>query len=334
MEYDAKVRCCGYCYGVGDLKKCAKCPRSYCSRECQVKDWKSGHKVWCGKAGEKCVDYEIKETEDKGLGMFALRDFQRGEKILVERAVATQATLGPRRLGQPINKDQLENKNVLKATMNLAPIESKDLRVIYMVNDAALGDIHEDVGTGLFINFSRINHDCVGNSAHFYESDLGLKLLVASDTISAGKEITFSYANNTPTSERIMRMQLRGFECSCIACQNPSIAAKLDKQVELDKKIMNLGSQGKIEQAIQAGKALLRIHDELKGSDMEYARTYYDLYQVAITKQKTVKQGIGFIKEAHKCALRFYGREKSPQVQKFKQYAENPSSHRNYRCIN
>lgn len=118
------------------------------------------------------------------------------------------------------------------------------------------------------------------------------------------------------------------------ALQNPSIAAKLDKQVELDKKIMNLGSQGKIEQAIQAGKALLRIHDELKGSDMEYARTYYDLYQVAITKQKTVKQGIGFIKEAHKCALRFYGREKSPQVQKFKQYAENPSSHRNYRCIN
>ncbi len=47
------------------------------------------HKVWCGKSGEKCIDYEIRDAgEGKGLGLFTLRDFERGEKILVERAVA------------------------------------------------------------------------------------------------------------------------------------------------------------------------------------------------------------------------------------------------------
>ena len=331
-EYDPTVRCCGYCYGVGiPLQKCARCSRSYCSRECQKKDWKIGkHKVWCGKAGEKCVDYEIKETETKGLGLFALRDFQRGEKILVERVVATQA-----RPGGLINRDKLlENKNVWNASMALAPLESKDLGAIYMINCAALGDDNEGIGTGLFINFSRVNHDCVGNSNHFYDEDLGVKLLVANDYITVGTEITFSYASKSPTPERIMRMQLRGFTCSCAACKNPDLAAKLDRVLELDDTILNLGSWGKAEHAIQAGKSLIKLYDELKATDMLYSRTYYDLYQVAITKQKTVKQGIVFIKEAYEHGLRFYGREENEQVQKFKRYVNNPSLHPSYRCIN
>lgn len=90
MIFDPKNPCCGWCYGLGPTKKCSQCPRNYCSRECQVKDWKTGHhKTWFGKSGEKCVDYEIRDAGEKGLGLFLKRDFKRGEKILVERAVAT-----------------------------------------------------------------------------------------------------------------------------------------------------------------------------------------------------------------------------------------------------
>ena len=74
------------------------------------------------------------------------------------------------------------------------------------------------------------------NSTHFYDASVGMEALVASDLITAGTEITFSYASKSRTPERIMRMQLRGFTCSCAACQNPDLAAKLDRVLELDER--------------------------------------------------------------------------------------------------
>ena len=58
------------------------------------------HKIWYGKAGEKCVDYEIRDAGDKGLGLFAMRDFKQGKKILVERAVAVATRSGTCRYQQ------------------------------------------------------------------------------------------------------------------------------------------------------------------------------------------------------------------------------------------
>ncbi|KAL7554806.1 hypothetical protein ACHAWF_018346 [Thalassiosira exigua] len=330
MQYDAKERICAWCYVlVEDMKKCADCSRAYCSRDCQIKDWKVGHhKTWCGKAGEKCVDYEIRDAGEKGLGLFTLRDFERGEKILVERPVVTGHGTG-----QSLNRDQLKIESVMKATMALAPIESASLHEKFLVNAAALGDTDQE-GKGLFLNFSRINHDCIGNSTHYYDPDFGLKLLVANHDIPKGAEVTFSYTSNKKTQERALMMSFRGFQCTCIACKNQAVANKLDRVLDLDKKIMDLGCRGKTEQAIRAGTALLKLYDDLQLSDFQRVRTYYDLFQVAITKQKTVREGQRFIQEGYKHALQFYGRETHPEVQKYKQYAQKPSLHRNYRCIN
>lgn len=81
---------CSYCYAreAEPLKKCSKCKkRPFCSRECQVLDWKNGHKRWCGRSGELGTDFEIKESPGKGLGVFALRSFARDECIMVERPI-------------------------------------------------------------------------------------------------------------------------------------------------------------------------------------------------------------------------------------------------------
>jgi hypothetical protein len=77
---------CAYCYlpSTSTLSKCRK--RLFCSRECQSKDWKTGHKLYCGVGGEIDVDFEIRDAGgDVGLGVFALRDFEKNEKIIVER---------------------------------------------------------------------------------------------------------------------------------------------------------------------------------------------------------------------------------------------------------
>jgi len=54
--------CCGKSreeLGTKLLNKCSGCEKAYyCSRECQVKQWKAGHKKWCRKPGEfKPGDY-------------------------------------------------------------------------------------------------------------------------------------------------------------------------------------------------------------------------------------------------------------------------------------
>lgn len=54
---------CDYCEKTGARKFCSKCRKIYyCSKECQVKGWKGGHKLVCGKElpGMELMDIDIK----------------------------------------------------------------------------------------------------------------------------------------------------------------------------------------------------------------------------------------------------------------------------------
>ena len=58
--------------------KCGKCGLAwYCKTECQRSDWKI-HKKVCK------YPFEIKESEGKGLGLFATRDLEIGDLIVCE----------------------------------------------------------------------------------------------------------------------------------------------------------------------------------------------------------------------------------------------------------
>lgn len=315
---DPNAKCCGWCYGAGAASKCAKCPRLYCSRACQVEDWRrGGHKTWCGRAGQKRVDYEVRGAAGKGLGLFAKRVFVRGEKILVERPVVT---LGRRELGARSLEDVVRNEHTRKAILALHPFGENWLAK-FSLNCAAL---EEDAScdSGLFIDFSRVNHDCVGNSHHIYDDTTGVMLLIASHDISAGSEITFSYAMHLKSAERRLQLLVRGFQCFCKACQTPDIAEKLDRCVELDEKMGDYVKKGRARHAILTGKLLISIYDALQLSDALYARTYYEMYQVAILRYATQGVGIGFIRKAQEHAILLFG----PQHEKsrfYQQYIDN-----------
>jgi hypothetical protein len=335
--YDPTAPCCAWCYTISEnLKKCANCPRRYCGKECQKKDWSSKvggggghHKFWCCKSGEKDTDYEIRSAGDaKGLGLFAKRDFQRGEKILVERSIMTRNEDGS------ISKDAAlvtESRNTLNAFMSLAPSDSDDWWVKFETNSVALaGNEEGDKGSGVFLHFSRANHDCVGNVSHYFEPKMKLRLLVVDNFIVAGSEITFSYASNCTHAERRMMMMSRGFDCRCQACQLPEVSDKLDRIIELDKKIMNLGSVGKTEHAVRAGAALIKLYDEMKAPDIRYSRTHYDMFSMNITRKKTLQVGLAHLRKAHEHALRFYGWEENEVVREYSPLLSNPTSHPNY----
>ena len=63
------------------LKSCVCKKVSYCSKECQVKDWKN-HKP-------SCPPYVIREAPGKGKGMFATRKIKEGQVILEEYPLIT-----------------------------------------------------------------------------------------------------------------------------------------------------------------------------------------------------------------------------------------------------
>ena len=92
-----KTRHCAFCLEICGVpaKLCGGCKkRAYCSRECQVADWKitgSGqrHKNWCGRYehGEEDVDWEVAPVPNKGLGVRAKRLIPAGFRIIVEPVI-------------------------------------------------------------------------------------------------------------------------------------------------------------------------------------------------------------------------------------------------------
>ena len=74
---------CHFCKVVPEvqLKSCVCRKASYCSKECQAKDWKS-HKP-------SCYPFTIKESPGKGRGLFATRRIEAGQIILEEYPLFT-----------------------------------------------------------------------------------------------------------------------------------------------------------------------------------------------------------------------------------------------------
>jgi hypothetical protein len=53
----AKADVCSVC-GAGKARRCNNCHSvAYCGKDCQVKDWKDGHKIMCCQLAQRLVDY-------------------------------------------------------------------------------------------------------------------------------------------------------------------------------------------------------------------------------------------------------------------------------------
>ena len=323
------MNCCAYCYKPAEkLFTCGKChKRKFCSRDCQKAYWKNaGHNFYCGVAGEIGFDFEIRKVSDQiGLGIFALKDFQKDDTIMAERPLlhwkAGQRCL----LGSHSVPDSAR-----EAIAALVPAGGTFLQKLNRNCMACTSDDDDNEG-GLFVHMSRANHDCLANADHGYHEHRGVKILVAARA-NKGEEVTISYVGiYKALAQRQMRLRVSfGFHCNCTACSDTNVEAKLAILRDLDASILNLGSRGEIEAAMRKGRRLIQIYDELCVSSWLYQRTYYDLFQVAITKRKFVSDGIKYIKLAYASALAHTGDDLHPTVESMKNFSQNPSSHRNY----
>lgn len=298
---------------------CAKCQhRKYCSRDCQVADWKCGHKHWCGKAGEIGFDYEMRQSEGKGLGVFALRRFELGDKVMAERGFTYPSIHNvPPSIQSAIDK--------------LAPCDSRDLRMKVQTNAIGTGDDITISEAGIFINMSRVNHHCTGNTEHYYIVKHKVCILTALRTIEPGEEITFSYVPFAAEPNLYQNMhRIWGFSYQCSACSSPETMSKLLSMNRLDNQLLEYGRSQKFDEAFAVGEELILVYQEFHLSTMLFRRTYYDLFQIAIMRKATLDKAQYYIQQALKYLVLLLGDVDVPQMREYRKLVLEPTQHRNY----
>ena len=267
--------CTVCCIGLDNPQsryKCGKCiKRIYCSKECQMIDWKSGHKQWCCKAGEIGFDYEIKKSNKyTGLGVFALRDFVLGEKIMAQRCFT-------------VKNMHLLIPEQIEAVKKLEPIGSELISEKFDFNALDCG---KNINPVLCLDASRINHQCpfVENCSHYLIKEHGIKIIYAKRNINAGEELTISYIDSFDSYSELNDKW--GIKCCCDGCSNPHNMVYQKELVKLNKFIVNSKIDPKIR--INACDKLLDLyskantHSDANIPLMMYMRTYWDKYNLCL----------------------------------------------------
>jgi hypothetical protein len=299
---------CSYCYSTStDLKKCGKCSkRLYCSKPCQSNDWKKGHNEWCGKSGEIGYDYDIKEAPGKGLGVFALRRFEQNEIVMIERQLlhvpvktyGIESTFSSDSIADDIQQF-VQNSTLVPANGTL---EQK-----LSTNCISVWNKKNELEGGLFVNCSRVNHDCIGNTSHTYNANKGFIMLVAARTIDEGEEITYCYyglASKESFEKRKQTLSAQfGFICGCSVCTDVTVENKI---TEIFKYESILITSGIGISALVAGQKLVALYEELYFPLDRISKAYIHMFNIAQALDR-VSNAKKYAENAKKYAENFYG---------------------------
>ena len=118
------------------------------------------------------------------------------------------------------------------------------------------------------------------------------------------------------------------FTCSCDACTSSVTRHKLLSIKKLDHQVLQMGSTRHFNEALETGKELIGVYQELQYSLIAIHRTYYDMFQMAVARKRTMKQARAYIEQALHFAVLMYGDIDIPEVQDLRQLVVDPTRHR------
>ena len=244
---------CSYCKEASKehLKSCVCGNASYCSKDCQVKDWKT-HKP-------SCPLYIIRESPGKGRGLFATRKIKEGQVILEEYPLFTRINgMNPEEFqahhypfmdddtkGKILQRhDPAENMKALDSKTVEELVSESPLMMIYKdaesdesskiyriisgssINICGDENLYSDTNeVGLYHKMSLINHACVPNTIWTWVmGDFKRQQLRAMMIIEKDQEILVNYRGTKKffCGSKVFRKQelLKnfGFHCDCLEC--------------------------------------------------------------------------------------------------------------------
>jgi len=284
----------------------------------------------------------MQDSPGKGVGVFALRDFARGEKIMAERSLFGEIILLESSLfGDAVVTQQSGFGGVVvppasqAAVDQLLPVDGS-VKDKIQLNSIAYDD--KGIKGGLFVRMSRVNHHCLGNTEHYFVAKRGVMVLSASFVIKRGQEITFAYKGLASVADFKHRRQnlekAFDFDCACEVCTTAELSSRILACLERDDQIFKLISMARMEQAIRVGTRQIAEYDAIGMPLIHYARTYYDLFQAAIAKKQFVNQGRVFVRKSVEYMVMLSGEGNNDENDKRLAYAERPELHRNYLLCN
>ena len=244
---------CSFCKVASKekLKSCVCGKVSYCSKECQTKDWKV-HKP-------SCPPFIIRESPGKGRGLFATRKIKEGQLILEEHPLLTLGAIELNEFkinhfpnididtkvkilqlhdpAENISTLELESEtveNLVVGNLLLVNMEDKTdeisqiFRIFYgnYIQICAEKDLYSNTTEyGLYNKISLINHACVPNATWTWVmGDFKRKQVRALMTIEKDEEILVNYCNTAEfvygarEFRRQKLLRTKGFLCQCSEC--------------------------------------------------------------------------------------------------------------------
>ena len=223
--------------GKKKFSKCSKCHAiTYCSRECQKKDWR--------RHGWNCVPVMVTEIPGRGRGLIAAKDIKKGELIFIDKPLievdktkfladtAAESFLILKKIENLPSEAKLQFYR-LKGSDNKSYEDLKSSQgelmgpVDVFLRNAAV----KNLSFYLYLNIALLNHSCAPNadSGHLLEMDdaekpYNRKEIRAIKDISKGEEITRSYLEEVHhlfSSRQDRKMFIKEkftFNCNCDVC--------------------------------------------------------------------------------------------------------------------
>ncbi len=283
--------------------------------------------------------YSIKPVNGKGKGLVARFNIEKGKRILAENPLFTILNVSP-----------ISRREELLATELKALSKSKQREFLSLHNN--FPGKHPFSGTlktnalpcgpnsaigGIYPTICRINHSCIPNANHSWNSDIECETIHAARNIKAGEEITISYAGSSTSTDRLKFLKSSfGFDCNCGLCSlSPSdIEASDARRLQIEHLDKAIGEVGRVMR--KPGDCLSDCYNLLRLLDEEYkgcaialvARLYYDAFQISITHGDQARAAV-FAERGYDARVIGEG-EDSPDAKKMKELMRNPRGHRNF----
>ena len=265
------------------------------------------HKLWCGCVAELNVDFEIRDAgQSRGKGVFAMRPFSVGDKILAERGVLHLQSLADSQeedMPEVVKQFEQVPHAVQKAVSSLHPQDIDNISdailskrfgpgaIQFKYNCIALGP-QPSCGGALFVSVSHFNHACLPNCSRCYLSDQKLCIISADADIAAGEEMTISYTNEyfeAPEEQSRYLQNGWGITCACLACSDPNVGKKLSEVHKMDEEMYELSLQEKEPEAYAVGQRLIAVLNEIRKAGGPHcsrlrSRAHSDMFRICVSR--------------------------------------------------
>ena len=316
---------CRACSADDVSMKCGGCKSTfYCDRECQLKDWRQGHKHECKLLQNRNKQYSVKEkfeftlpslndeskalirvekVKGKGYGVIANCNIKRGTVIYREKPLIVVPNEVSTQIFEKSVKQQFDGlskaqQNVFKSlsSNHLASIlpviamgQSQELMTIAMNNKIELLSQSDRHGapnvSGVFPLISRINHSCECNVHWQWIDQCNEERLIAVCDIHIGSELSACYLADNFYQRKKRLKAFWNIECQCDWCKTGEKESVLKRYQEMNDILPTMGSNP-IE-GYKMSKELIKMTvTHLNSHPNNLHRHYYDAAQFALGLQR------------------------------------------------